>query len=191
MKDSTDSENETDNSEFTDNSDGIDLIEKVEKSNLGDRIKGLEKNKTEAMEHDEEIILLKEEVHVNPEDNDDYILLTDEVSMTNLEKPIGSDISQKNNVEQKNPQIKYVVIPIEAFSEKIYDHIPGLSPGNSGLMAIPTEILDDSIERVIHKMFADKIDFMIREATEKILTETLEKLRKKILHQHRKDMNKQ
>lgn len=190
MKDNTDSENENEHSEFTDNNDGIDLIEKVGKSDVGDGIKGLEKNKTEAMEHDEEIILLKEEVHVNPEENDDYILLTDEVSMTNHEKPIGSDISQKNSVEQKNPEIKYVEVPIEAFSEKIYGHAPGLSPGNPGKMAISMEMLDDAIERVIHKMFAGKIDFMIREAIEKALPENIEKLLKQILHQHRKDMNK-
>ncbi len=48
------------------------------------------------------------------------------------------------------------------------------------------ETLDSAIERVIHNLFAEKIDAMIRKAIQKVLAEDIENLRKQILNQHEK-----
>jgi hypothetical protein len=122
MKQKTDLKNNMDNLELPDNNDIINPIEEVEKP------------------HDEEeIILLKEEIEVSPEENEDIIDLTDEVSM----------ISQEESTKT-------------------------------------TETMDAAIERVIRKIFAEKIDFMVREAIKKVLVEDIEKLHQQILHQHGK-----
>lgn len=120
MKQKTDLKNNMDNSELPDNNDIINPIEEVEK-----------------FHDEEEIIVLKEEIEVSPEENEDIIDLTDEVSM----------ISQEESTKT-------------------------------------TETMDAAIERIIRKMFAEKIDFMVREAIKKVLAEDIEKLHQQILHQH-------
>lgn len=120
MKQKTDLKNNMDNSELPDNNDIINPIEEVEK-----------------FHDEEEIIVLKEEIEVSPEENEDIIDLTDEVSM----------ISQEESTKT-------------------------------------TETMDAAIERVIRKIFAEKIDFMVREAIKKVLAEDMEKLHQQILHQH-------
>jgi hypothetical protein len=120
MKQKTDLKNKTDNSKLPDNNNIINLVEEVEKP-----------------QDEEDIIVLKEEIQVVPEENDGIIDLTDEVSMASQEA-----------------------------SAKTTD-----------------EIMDAAIERIILKLFAGKIDFMVREAIKKVLAEDIEKLHKQILHQ--------
>jgi hypothetical protein len=174
MKQKTDLKNITDNLNQSDNDDIIELIEKIEKPHDSKEFKGVKYGKSNMPNHDEEIIVLKDEIHVSSEANEDFIELTDEVSMT---------------FQEESTHIKYVVIPLEAFkaaSGKNSEEASGFFPGNRNQAAISIEIIDAAIERIIRKMSSEKIELMIREVIKKVVTEDIRKLQKQILHQHEK-----
>jgi hypothetical protein len=82
MKQKTDIKNKTNNSELPDDNNIIDLIEEVDNRQDSAEIKGSKYEKSDVANNDDELILLKEEIQVSPEQNEDIIELTDEVSMT-------------------------------------------------------------------------------------------------------------
>ena len=82
MKQKTDIKNKTNNSELPDHNDIIDLIEEVDNRHDSAEIKGSKYKKSDVANNDDELILLKDEIQVSPEQNEDIIELTDEVSMT-------------------------------------------------------------------------------------------------------------
>jgi hypothetical protein len=172
MKQKTDLKNKTDNLKLSEENDIIDLIEKIEQPYDSEKVKGVKYGKSNLSNHDEEIIVLKDEIQVSSEENKDFIELTDEVPVT---------------VHEESTQLKYVVIPIEAFKTalgKNSDEASGLFPGNENQAIISKEIVDAAIERIIRKMSSGKIELMIREVIKKIVTEDIEKLQKQILYQH-------
>jgi hypothetical protein len=172
MKQKTDLKNKTDNLKLSEDNDIIDLIEKIEKPYDSEKVKGVKHGKPNVVNHDEEIIVLKDEIQFSSEKNEDFIELTDEVPVT---------------FEKESNQLKYVVIPIEAFKAalgKNFNEVFGLFSENGNQTLISKEIIDTAIERIIRKMSSEKIELMIREVIKKIVTEDIEKLQKQILFQH-------
>jgi hypothetical protein len=172
MKQKTDLKNKTDNPKLSEDNDIIDLTEKIEKPYDSKKVKSVNHEKSTVLNHDEEIIVLKNEIQASSEENEVFIELTDEVPVT---------------FQKESNQLKYVVIPIEAFKaalEKNFDEVSGLFPGNGNQTLISKEIVDAAIERIIRKMSSEKIELMIREVIKKIVTEDMEKLQKQILYQH-------
>ena len=183
MKQKTDLKNKPANWELPDNDDIIDLVEEVDKSHDRQENKVLKHENTGFLNDDEEIIALKEEVPVTLEEKEDIIELTDEVPIASPKGSTDRNICQKAD-------IKYVVIPIEAFesaSGKSSERVPHFFPRYMHQAAISIEIIDAAIERVIHKIFADKIEFMLTNAVKKVATEEINQLQKQILHQHEKE----
>jgi hypothetical protein len=174
MKQKTDLKNKTDNLKLSHNNDIIELIEEIKKPRDSKEIKGVKHGKSNMPNHDEEIIVLKDEINVSSEENEDFIELTDEVPMT---------------FQEESTQLKYVVISLEAFKAalgKNSNEASGLFPGIANQAIISKEIIDAAIERIIRKMSSEKIELMIREVIKKVVTEDIEKLQKQILHQHEK-----
>ena len=172
MKQKTDLKNKTDNLKLSEDNDIIDLIEKIEAPYNSKKVKGENNRKSNVLNHDEEIIVLKDEIQISSEENEDFIELTDEVPVT---------------FQKDSNQLKYVVIPIEAFKAalgKNSDKASDLFPGNGNQALISQEIVDAAIERIIRKMSSEKIELMIREVIKKIVIEDIEKLQKQILYKN-------
>lgn len=190
MKQKTDLKNKPANWELPDNDDIIDLVEEVDKSHDRQENKVLKHENACFPSNDEEIIILKEEVPVTLEEKEDIIELADEVSISSPKGSTDRNICQKTDMAQEKADIKYVVIPIEAFeaaSGKSSERVPHFFPRDMHQAAISIEIIDASIERVIHNIFADKIEFMLKDAVKKVVVEEINQLQNQILHQHEKE----
>jgi len=190
MKQKTDLKNKPANWELPDNDDIIDLVEEIDKSHDRQENKVLKYENAGFLNDDEEIIVLKEEVPVTLEEKEDIIELTDEVPIASPKGSTDRNICQKADMAQQKAGIKYVVIPIEAFeaaSGKSSERVPHFFPRYMHQAAISIEIIDASIERVIHNIFADKIEFMLKDAVKKVVVEEINQLQNQILHQHEKE----
>jgi len=189
MKQKRDLKNKAANSELPDNDEIIDLVEEVDKSHDRQENKVLKHENADLSNNDEEIIVLKEEVPVTLEEKEDIIELIDEVPMSSPKGSTDRNVYQKADMAQEKAGIKYVVIPIEAFeaaSGKSSERVPHFFPRYMHQTAISIEIIDAAIERVINKIFADKIELMLRDTIKKVVAEEINQLQKRILHQHEK-----
>jgi hypothetical protein len=190
MKHKTDFKNKKGDPELPENNDIVHLIEEVKKPNKGEEIKNLKSEKSATPDDDDdEIIILKDVIQVSAEENEEFIELTDEVSMNLQEESDNVNSSQKVNTDQEKAGTQYILLPIEAVKaalEKSPEKISGFFHENIHQAAISTEIIDNAVEAVIRKRFADKLDLMIREAIQKVIKEDIDKLQKQILNQHEK-----
>jgi len=189
MKEKTDLKNKTAHSELPDNNDIIDLMEEVDKSHDGNEKMALKHDNSDFPNDDEDIIVLKEEVHAALEEKEDIIELTDEAIISPPKESTDRNVYQKVDMDQEKADIEYVVIPVEAFeaaSGKSGDRVSDFFPGHMHQTAISKEIIDAAIERVIDKLYAEKIESILRETIKKVVEEDIDKLQKQILHHYEK-----
>jgi hypothetical protein len=113
-------------------------------------------------------------------------------STDNSELPDNNDIiNLVEEVKKPHDDEEIIVLKeeIEVSSEKngdIIDLTDEVSMTYQEESTKTTEIMDAAIERVIRKIFAEKIDFMIRDAIKKVLAEDMDQLLQQISHQHEK-----
>jgi hypothetical protein len=132
-----------------------------------------------------------------PAENNDIIPLIEEGKKPNNSEEINKPKTEKSVILNDDDEIIILKDVIQVSAEENEDFIEltdEVSPNpkeesakiNSSPTIIPTEIIDNAIERVMRKMFAEKIELMIREAIQKVIEEDIEKLQKQILNQQEK-----
>lgn len=121
-------------------------------------------------------------------DNNDFIDLIEEVDKSQdgreIEGLAHADLANNDEeILELNEEIHDVSYEENEDLIELTDEVPLTSQEESNKT---TEIIDAAVERVIRNMFAEKIDFMVRETIKKVLAEDIEKLKQQILNPHEK-----
>ncbi len=158
----------------------IELIEVVENPPVKDeRVTEPAEEIKEESEDDEEIIKLVDLINdVSGQAEKKSELTTDALGMNlNLERDISEDLSDTDQEGEKT--LEELGITLEPEGEVI-EFVPveaDLVEESQALASVPQVQVEAAIERVINKMFSEKIEPLIVEVIEKAFTKEIERLK--------------
>ncbi|MDL1963923.1 MAG: hypothetical protein LWW98_06240, partial [Deltaproteobacteria bacterium] len=179
----------TENNDTTQLNDEEDIIELTDVVSDTENIDDIEL--TDSMDKKVGISEEEEMLELNDDILDDVIKLEDDLNkdieidnylddefVDSTDSDSAPDVSKDLLLEpqEEEDELKQLIADVveDSQQETAYEEVPATDTPESELIPLSSEQVDKALERVIKKMYADKIDSMLTEVIEKTVTKEIE-----------------